>query len=323
MWSIYGDPDYESWVASDRPISYFHSHHNAWRVPTLMTTRAISESGAVGEVGRVTVSQDDGAQWHQVGFSQHYDNPVVVMGPLSSNGVNPATLRVKDVTATGFRFQIDEWDYLDEWHTTETMAWMVMEAGRHALPGGVVIEAGLTSTDGSWASVSFSSSFATAPVVFSQISTRNGGQAATTRQRDVSRSGFAVSVQEEEANGTTNTENGPHRVETISWVAISPGLGVADALRLQAAKTANEVTSNDHQIDFSQSFSTAPALFSEMQSFHGWNSATIRYDWLSTSDVTVYIHEEQSSDDEINHVEEVVGWLAIETGVISVDDGGN
>jgi hypothetical protein len=319
MWSIYGDPDYDSHVAPDRPIAYTNPHHIAWSMPTLMTARVKSgpSPGSIGEVGRVTVSQADGGQWHPVGFSRKYKNPVVVMGALSTHGGDPSTLRVKDVTATGFKFQIDEWDYLTPpgSHKPETVAWMVMEAGRHALPDGKVIEAGRTSTDGNWKKVSFSSSFGTAPVVFSQISTRNGGDAATTRQKDVHPGGFTVAVQEEEANGTTSKVNGPHWPETVSWVAISRGSATAGKRRFQAAKT--KIDSTTSQMVFTQSFSTAPALFAQMQTFNGWNPATTRYRSLSTGGAKVFIQEERSSDDELNHVIEGVGWLAIEPGTIS------
>jgi len=44
---------------------------------------------------------------------------VVVMGPPTHEGWHPATVRVRNVTDTGFEFQIDEWDYLDGAHALE------------------------------------------------------------------------------------------------------------------------------------------------------------------------------------------------------------
>jgi hypothetical protein len=51
------------------------------------------------------------------------------MGTLSFNGPHPATIRVFDVTATEFSVQIQEWNYSDTVHTTETVSFMVAEAG--------------------------------------------------------------------------------------------------------------------------------------------------------------------------------------------------
>jgi hypothetical protein len=47
--------------------------------------------------GKVTVDQDSRTQWHTVSVNGTFNNPVVVMGPLSSNGKHPAVPRVKNV----------------------------------------------------------------------------------------------------------------------------------------------------------------------------------------------------------------------------------
>ena len=56
------------------------------------------------------------------------------MGTLSYNGPNPATVRVFDVTNTQFSVAIQEWTYLDTVHTTETISYMVAEAGNWVCP---------------------------------------------------------------------------------------------------------------------------------------------------------------------------------------------
>ena len=53
--------------------------------------------------------------------SKAYEDPVVIMGPLTSAGGHPSTVRVKNVSPTGFEWQIDEWDYLDGAHIVETV----------------------------------------------------------------------------------------------------------------------------------------------------------------------------------------------------------
>jgi hypothetical protein len=280
----------------------------------VLTVNAGGGGDAIGEVGSATVDQADAAEWHSVSFSRSYANPVVVMGALSTNGGDPSTLRVKEVTSAGFKFQIDEWDYLDESHTSEAVSWMVVEAGEHTLAGGTVIKAGKVSAGNTWKAVSFPSAFAAAPVVFSQVATVNEASAVCTRQKDVAAGGFSVLVQEEEANGTTSsTVNGPHAAETVCWIAISAGSGAAGTLKFQAAVTA-DVTHADKSIGFSQSFSAAPAFFGQMQIFAGWNTAVVRYRSLSASSATVFVEEEKSMDDEISHAAEAVGWLAIDKG---------
>jgi hypothetical protein len=47
--------------------------------------------------GTHTAEQTSIKKWHTVSVNGTFNNPVVVMGPLSSNGADPAVVRVKDV----------------------------------------------------------------------------------------------------------------------------------------------------------------------------------------------------------------------------------
>ncbi|MEM8906565.1 MAG: VCBS repeat-containing protein, partial [Bacteroidota bacterium] len=81
----------------------------------------------IGEAGNLSVAQPDGNTWYRVELQNAYNNPVVVMGPLSFNDAEPATIRVRSVSYNSFEYQIDEWDYLDGTHTTENLSYMVIE----------------------------------------------------------------------------------------------------------------------------------------------------------------------------------------------------
>jgi hypothetical protein len=48
-----------------------------------------------------------------------------------------------------------------------------------------------------------------------------------------------------------------------------------------------------------------------MQTVHGGDTANLRYKALSSSSVTIYIEEEISNDEEVDHTTEVVGYLAL------------
>jgi serralysin len=80
------------------------------------------------EMGRIT-NLDHNVQTVQ--FLNTYVNPVVIAGALSYNGGDPSTVRVMNVDANSFQIQLQEWAYLDGPHTTETISWMVTEAGCH------------------------------------------------------------------------------------------------------------------------------------------------------------------------------------------------
>ena len=103
----------------------------------------ISNSPVIGEVGTVVkVAQPNAETWHMVTLQQSYQNPIVVMGPVSRRGGHPVTVRVRNVSPNSFEFQLDEWDYLSGKHTKEYVGYMVVEAGTHTLSNGKQLVAG-------------------------------------------------------------------------------------------------------------------------------------------------------------------------------------
>jgi hypothetical protein len=122
---------------------------------------------------------------------------------------------VRNVGATAFEFQIEEWEYLNERHVDEQIGYVVLPSGLYPLPDGGLLEVGTTQTNHSWTSVALDSRLQDGEgtvAVVSRCQSYNGPQAIVTRHRNVSPSGFDVRLQEEEANGR-------HRTETIGYVA--------------------------------------------------------------------------------------------------------
>lgn len=265
--------------------------------------------GVIGEAGTVTVETTGSNDWTTVMLQNQYVNPVVVAGPVSTNGSQPTTVRVRNVAADRFEVQIDEWDYLDGEHVAETVSYLVLEAGRHTLEDGTVIEAGAVSlTDDDFATVGFSSAFDAAPIVLSQVGSTNGGAAVTTRHQGVNANGFQVALQEEEAADQT------HATETVGWVAVAAGSGVSGGQRFEAGVTGDRVTDANASIGFATTFGAAPAFFASMQTFDGSDPATVRYRTLDADSASIFIEEEESQDNEVGHTTENVGFFAIEPG---------
>jgi len=273
----------------------------------------ISASGYPGECGTVQARVYGGDDWHKVAFRQNYTNPVLVMGPPSFGGSEPVTIRVRNVTASGFEFQLDEWNYLDGSHGFETIGYLVFEAGDHTLDDGTRIQAGTVSVDHNFGSVSFPSAFAAAPAVLVQTSTRNGASAVTERLKSIAAAGFEVRVQEEEG------QDGDHAVETVGWIAVEEGAGTTDGLLFEAAVTAQDVSEEDKNIVFSQAFASAPVFLASMQTFAGTDPCALRHKTLNKDGATVFVEEEQSANDEVDHANERVGYLAIDQGLFGGD----
>ena len=100
------------------------------------------------------------------------------------NGSQPVTTRLRNVSSTSFEFQIQEWDYLDGYHQSETLTYLVIEGGSYELPSGLKIQAGKTDVS-SVASVHYPEIFNQVPVVLSQIQTVRDSKAAITRNKSI------------------------------------------------------------------------------------------------------------------------------------------
>ena len=253
------------------------------------------------EYGQVTLDHN----WKQVAFAKTFVNPVVVASALSLNGSHPSTLRIDNVTSTGFDISVQEWDYLDGWHTNETVGYIVMEAGTHTLPNGSQVAAGTFTTDktGAFEKITFAQPFNQTPVLVSSVNSFNEPDTVAGRMRNISTTSFEYQMQEEEASSDG------HGTETIAYIAWEPSMGNIEGMLYEVGKTADAVTHSASDISFAQSFETAPVFVAAMQTRDGSDPASIRWSGLTPQGVKVNIEEEQSKDDEQTHTTEIVGYM--------------
>ena len=273
-----------------------------------------ADTRAVGETGTVRTDQPDEDTWQSVSFANTYEEPVVIMKPVSADGGQPVHVRLRDISEDGFKFQFEEWAYLDGGHITATAHYLVVEAGVHALTDDASLEAGYVSVDENAGRVSFDASFGTRPVVFSQAQTYNGSHEIVTRNQLVSTGRFYVRLQEEEER------NDGHTDERVGYVAVEP----TATSGFEAGRTETAVTDGWYDIEFRNSYDS-PLLVADMQTLNGINPAGLRYADLDGAGSKVRIEEERSRDDETAHIPESVGYLAVEPGSLfgggSDDDG--
>ncbi len=168
----------------------------------------------IGEAGFVVTNQDID-EWHLLEFNQPYADPVVFMNMVTTNGGEQSHIRIRNAAAGSVEYQIEEWDYRDQTHITETIAYVVVETGFYHMQDGRRLEVGTVATNHEWASVTFAQIFDSAPATISQCQTYNGSQAVTTRMADVNAADFRVRLQEEEGN-----DPGDHMVESVGFIAV-------------------------------------------------------------------------------------------------------
>ncbi|MEM7490883.1 MAG: H-type lectin domain-containing protein, partial [Pseudomonadota bacterium] len=265
----------------------------------------------IGQAGKLVVAQTDAGAWTTVTFDQPLDNPSVVLGPLSFNDADPATLRVRDVTDTGFQFQIDEWDYLDGIHGAETIQWLALEQGVHEV-GGQTIAAGSSTASGNGSLIQLEgTSFGSAPVVLAQIASDNGAAAATAQIESVSNGSFRLDLDREEAASSA------HGTEQVDWIAVTPGGDGSDGLQ---AGSVTRVQDGGKTISLMNGDTDEFVFLSSMQGERIRDAATVRLESQTDDSWRVFIEEEQSLDAETSHGNEKVGYLGIELGLIYADD---
>ncbi|CRI64108.1 exported hypothetical protein [Thiocapsa sp. KS1] len=271
------------------------------------TTAAATAAGTVAatapaiEIGEVEINQE----WQRVELRRAFKDPVVVVKALSSYDTEPAIVRVDAIDSKGFSIRVQEWDSLDGAHELETVSYLVMERGRHQLPDGVWVEADSLVTDKTQAFQRhlFSAPFEDAPVIFATVASFNESDAVTARLHAIETDGFDVGLREQEANAQQHL---PERVDFIAWEASS---GVVDGLRYEVGRTASEVNHDVHNLVYQTAFVRPPVLVADMQTTHGDDTAALRWRNLNVESVDLRVQEEQSSDREMTHTPEAVGYF--------------
>ena len=288
------------WVAEEQSKDSEMKHTSEAVGYMLFSTESASTGSALFEVGEIEVND----QWQQVTFNGSFVNPVVVATPLSLNGTQPATVRIRNVNASGFEIRIQEWDYLDGSHALETVSYLVMESGNHTLEDGTMIEAGQFQTDAkSYKTVTFGQAFPTKPVVLAAVSSVNESDAVVNRLRNVSTTAFQARLQEQES------QKNNHGTETISYIAWEVSSGIVDGIAFEVDQSGDVVTDQMYTNQFQQSLADIPVFLADMQTMDGGDPANLRWQNRDALGVDVQVAEEQSKDSETGHTTEAVGYM--------------
>ncbi len=247
-------------------------------------------------------------------FRQRFDDPVVIVGPASSYGGDPVTVRIQSVDEDGFWIRLQEWEYLDGYHVPESVGYLVLERGLHRLPGGSWIEADEVEVDGHGVAEAglFTAPFATKPVVLTSVGPLNDDRPVITRLRDVDTNGFQVELQSEEASIIA------HGAETVAYLAWEPSCGEVHGLRFNVRTTGDDRTDRPLPLRFpgqcadkTARFTVPPVVLAAMQTTDGPDTANLRWMRRLLDSVTFWIDEEQSLDSETEHTTEDIGYIAI------------
>lgn len=289
-------------------------------------------------------------QWIPIQFSTPFsDIPVVIVSPGPSPGGEPFTIRIKDVTTTGFLAQtVEPSGPNGPNHMTVTITYMAVQKGVHGLPDGSFIIAETIDTTaqqfglnfpypGSWDQVEFDIVYNNTPAVVAQIQTMNNEQNSiptqhsvpflTTAIDNVTNTGFQFSLERSEA-----IPGDVVQPETVGWVSIT-----GDAWGTLIDINGNEVLwetlvvpaqPGQGGMGFDQDCKVAnllaphqnvtPAVTS-MNSRFGQDGGWAAICDISTNFVSFKINEDWYYDRERDHDQETVSVIVFGSGIIDLD----
>jgi hypothetical protein len=252
-------------------------------------------------------SVDD--MWHTIPLSRQYADPVVVVGPASSNGADPGVLRTRNVRGDSFELRFQEWPYLNQIHTGERAFYMVADRGVQSL-GGLMVEAGHADTSAVLSeglqTVEFTFDFPEVPGVFASVNSENDPQPVMVRVGDRTTMGFGMAMQSEQANA------GGHGVERLGWIAIQAGQGTTsdgrsvEVLDIPVDHTGVTVTFG------AGPRGRFPSVVAQIASVLGADPVALRFQDLTSGSIGLVAQEETSADSETSHIAEDVSVFIAE-----------
>lgn len=267
---------------------------------------------AIGEVGTLTRGNFGNREVIRIDFSEPLENAVIHLSSTNDGG-NEFSLRVLSVDSTGFTFSLEEFEDHDGPHPViETINWIAVEAGVHTLADGRVIEAGTTTATTTSSNVTLNGSFNDAPVVLTNVMSRNDPDVVDSDPLNIDASGFDVRLQEGSLVDGVNTG------ETVGYIAISAGGDGTSGF----ASIHEPLTTSNTDFNLGGSLNDG-AVFAETQTVNGEDAGNVILDHTdggaSTTGSTGIVRasfDEESGNGETNHRDETVGLVGFELGTI-------
>ncbi len=267
------------------------------------------------------------SNWQTINLENKFVKPVVISKVTSFNDAETGEIRIRNVKSDSLEIRFQEWDYLDGHHPEETATLMVAESGSFTLGTGTMVEAGCFPISGASIyerdRILFQENMTTVPVVLTSIITYNGPDAITTRVSGINTKGFDIMMREQEGNTMEHTS------ETGCYIAWEPSAGTIANMRYEVATTDEVLTHVATTVNYDSEFSEPPMILAAMQTSNGNDTAVLRITEKTGAGMVVVISEEQSMDDEVQHINERGGYIAIgswepdmptmEAGEINID----
>ena len=274
----------------------------------IFSDKEILISNDILEVGTTKLNQNN----KTVNLTKTFNNPIVCCGDPSLNGGNPCVVRITNITSNSFTMSLQEPHNLDNKHNFENISYIVGEKGTWSVPNSsnkIIFDdynSSKTSKNG-FETINFPTTFNNVPVVITQIATKNGGDYAMTRTKNINKQSFQCTMQE--AEGLDNN----HTTESIHWCAFSNG-NYSFLNKKFEIKSISNITHRLKTIEYkSNYFNCTPSLLTKCSTFNGSDPANSRNQNFMGFEIKLL--EDTTKDKEKKHVAENINYIALENGV--------
>ena len=264
-------------------------------------------------VGEANISEVGGTDTTVI-LSRNYTNPVVFavprLGPGESRTGTSDTQHhlITNVNSENFTIrQVESPGSGNGYINTTNVSYIILEKGKYRLGAkelGIVVNT--TTSTGSYTTANFGQTF-TNPVVLADTQTNaNGADQIYARGDNLATTSIQLQVEEDDVTTPSLSS-----AETIAYATIETG---TDSLNNLEAKTVSGITHTFVTQTFSNSYSSAPVVVSQLNDEAGSNSFYALTRDVTTSDFELAGEEPASWDG--SHIAEVFSWLVMPSGLI-------
>ena len=171
-------------------------------------------------------------------------------------------------------------------------------------------EFGLSNITHQWSRINFKNSH-TNPVVIAKPLSNKGWMPVHAKIKDVDSTGFSIRVDEWDYRREVTAS------EKVNYLVMESGQYEINGNKIEVGKV-NAQKYYDSSVTFSQTIDPKPIIFAQVQTYNGGESVVTRINKVTKTGFDVRMQEQekfmQETSTNYGHVQETVGWIAIQPG---------
>lgn len=296
----------------------------------LMLACSLHAHGWQLEAGDVRLNNTfDNPTATRVNFAQVFDTVPVVVALTDRRGGDPSTLRVHNVSTTGFDLLQVEPQANDGPHLDMLVSYVVVQPGNHVFPDGTRVSAGRISTTAvqhgagvtgveSWDQAIFDERFDAPPVVVAALQTMANESAnppsnssipwLTVAARSATTVGVDLALERSESGAGSAT-----LAETIGWIAMDADVqgsfvdNGGATVSYETLKTNTRFrgwTDACNTVDFVNTYGAAPRVVATKSTRIEDDGGWLRQCSLNANRIGLRVDEDRDNDGERTHIAE-------------------